>query len=765
VRQASWNEIFAARQAPLSITTEVPGEPQGWRRLLWWEDLVTFGLLTVLFLTVIAAIQQANWVDDMPSLYPVAFLGLVMGALLARVRWPEGFIHLLALPIGLGAVLLQILVLIPGDTPLDRCEVMVQRMGDWFGAAFNNGISNDSLPVIILVVTLSWLGAYLSAWAVFRWQNAWLALGPGSAALVTNASLQIGEFSLAAVIFLFGGALLVTRLHLLRRAKAWRDDGTPYPPLLSLSVLHATFWFALALLGIAWLMPQADESEPLDALWERTTAPIEERTASFARLFVAVNTENVRIHGFGETMAFHGDIELSDALIMEVVARLKEDQPTFLRAKAYDVYGPNGWTLSDGGLNIELDPREITDTDDEVSLRESISITITSSGRTGGIIITPGQPRRVDLDSRVRTNTRDMADIIALVSQRRLHDGDTYESTGSVSTASETALRNAGEDYPDWTERYTELPRSSAMTRIGNRARDVAGDAGTPYDQALAMESYLRDNYQYDLTAPSAPPGTDAIAYFLFESQRGYFDYHASAMVVMLRSLGVPSRLAVGYVLDETQRPEGGDSFRVTEKAAYAWPEVYFPGLGWVEFNPTPDRQTFTRPNNEPAADPAEPEPADPLTDPFAGDLGQFPTDGTSGAAGAVASGASDRVMWIVIGALATIAALIAAGAGAVSYAWLRGLSGLAAPARLWAQTVRLASWARVAPEPAQTPQEYARSLRGQVPGADGVDELADAYVRHQYGRQDLDDADGSRLERAWRSVRGSLLRRLFRLS
>ncbi|MEX1255141.1 MAG: transglutaminase domain-containing protein [Dehalococcoidia bacterium] len=763
MRQASWNEIFAARHEPLALAADVPEEPRGWRRLLWWEDLVTFGLLTVLFLTVIAAIQRADWVDDMPSLYPVAFLGLLMGALLARVRWPEGFIHLVALPVGLGAVLLQVLRLLPGDTPLDRCEVMVQRMGDWFGAAFNNGISNDSLPVIILVVTLSWLGAYLSAWAVFRWQNAWLALAPGSAALVTNASLQIGEFSLAVVIFLFGAALLVTRLHLLQRAKAWRDDGTPYPPLLSLSVLHATFWLALALLAVAWVMPQANESAPLDALWQRTTAPIEERTASFARLFVAVNTENVRIHSFGETMPFHGDIDLSDALIMEVVARLKEDQPAFLRAKAYDVYGPSGWTLSDEGLNIRLERSEITDTNADVSLRELRSVLIQSAGRTGGILLTQGQPWSVDLGSRVRTNTEEMDDIIALISQRRLHEGDTYETTGSVSTASELALRNAGEDYPDWTERYTQLP-DDRSDRVSDLADRVAGAADTPYDQALAIETHLRDNYQYDLAVPNAPPGQDAIEYFLFNSRRGYFDYHASAMVVLLRELGIPSRLAVGYVLDEGQRSQDGGSYRVTERAAYAWPEVYFPGLGWVEFNPTPDRGTFTRPTSEASSEPEAPDPIDFPPNPFAGDVGGFPTDDGSDAAGAVASGASGRAMWVLIGVLAGVAALVSAGTAGLSYAWLRGLAGLPAPARLWGQTVRLAAWARVPPEPAQTPQEYARSLQSQVPGMEGVSELADAYVRQQYGQRDVDDDERPGLERAWRSVRRSLVRRLLRL-
>ena len=227
MRQASWDEMFAPRTEPLEQGPEVPREPQGWRRLLWWEDLLTFGLLCGVFLTVINAIARANWVNDMPSLYPIAVLGLVMAAVMARLRWPEGFIHLLALPLGAAAVLGQILFVVPGPDPVARFQTLTTRMGDWFHAAFTGGISNDSLPFIVSVVALSWLAAYLSSWAIFRWQSAWLALLPGGWALLVNISYLPGQFSFTFVVYLFGGALLVTRLHLMQRASEWRERDTP----------------------------------------------------------------------------------------------------------------------------------------------------------------------------------------------------------------------------------------------------------------------------------------------------------------------------------------------------------------------------------------------------------------------------------------------------------------------------------------------------------------------------------------------------------
>jgi hypothetical protein len=107
---------------------------------------------------------------------------------------------------------------------------------------------------------------------------------------------------------------------------------------------------------------------------------------------------------------------------------------------------------------------------------------------------------------------------------------------------------------------------------------------------------------------------------------------------------------------------------------------------------------------------------------------------------------------------------IVASMAGGLRFAWVRGLAGLEPPARLWGQTVRLASWSRMPPAETQTPREYARDLRERVTGLDDVDTLADAYVRHRFGRQQPDEAERARLEGAWRAVRTGLLRRLLRL-
>ena len=168
-----------------------------------------------------------------------------------------------------------------------------------------------------------------------------------------------------------------------------------------------------------------------------------------------------------------------------------------------------------------------------------------------------------------------------------------------------TQLREAGTDYPAWvTERYLQLPEDFSP-RIRDLATEITAEAETPYDKAGAITRYLRDNIEYAETIPAAPRNADVLEWVLFENKQGYCVYYATAQILMLRSLGIPARMAVGFAQGEGIA--GGDNlapeeelapgtFTVRKKNAHAWPEVYFPGIGWVEFEPTGNQDPLTRP-------------------------------------------------------------------------------------------------------------------------------------------------------------------------
>jgi hypothetical protein len=154
-------------------------------------------------------------------------------------------------------------------------------------------------------------------------------------------------------------------------------------------------------------------------------------------------------------------------------------------------------------------------------------------------------------------------------------------------------LRQAGSVYPDWVlARYLALP-DSLPDRVTELALDLTATQPTPYDRAVAIEAYLRTTYSYTLDLPDPPAGRDLVDHFLFELKVGYCDYYASAMTVLARSAGLPARLVTGYV-GGTWVPEQGHLV-VTQADAHSWVEIYFPGYGWIEFEPTSARSLFER--------------------------------------------------------------------------------------------------------------------------------------------------------------------------
>ena len=131
---------------------------------------------------------------------------------------------------------------------------------------------------------------------------------------------------------------------------------------------------------------------------------------------------------------------------------------------------------------------------------------------------------------------------------------------------------------------YLELPTSTSARTIA-LADDLAQPGRSTYDTVLAYEGWIGANTAYDLNAPVPEPGTNAVDDFLFESQRGFCEQIASALTMMLRSQGVPARLATGYLPGERDRVSG--VWKVRARDAHAWVEVWFPETGWQAFDPT----------------------------------------------------------------------------------------------------------------------------------------------------------------------------------
>jgi transglutaminase-like putative cysteine protease len=159
-----------------------------------------------------------------------------------------------------------------------------------------------------------------------------------------------------------------------------------------------------------------------------------------------------------------------------------------------------------------------------------------------------------------------------------------YEGFSLLPAMNVPRLRAASTNYPEEIrDTYLQLPKLDP--RIAELAKQVTARSQTPFDKTITLENYLRSRYTYTLTL-TGKPGDDPLAHFLFETRAGHCEYFASAMAIMLRTLGIPTREVNGFLPGEYN--DLGEDYIVRASDAHSWVEVYFPGTGWMTFDPTP---------------------------------------------------------------------------------------------------------------------------------------------------------------------------------
>ena len=740
---------FGSRSLRDLLAEADPRSVSVWR---FWEDWISFALLAVAQFSVASSIARANWVNEMPALTVAAAIGLVIGSLLARLdRRPwSSFLGGIALGVATATAMVMHTMELsdpfaPGLGIATRWGDLWGRMADWLIALVTGGVSTDPLPFVLLLVVAVWLVPYLAGWAVFRWRNAWLALLPGGFALLTNISYLPGKPSLEFVVFLFAAILLFTRIHLLRTVQGWQGRAIAMPRWLSLQVLHAGGWVAAALILAAWIVPVGDGWEPAAGAWSTAIRPITDRIAPLGQMFIGIDGKRGQlVHQFEGSLPLQGSVKLDEETMYIVSAEL--GSLAYLRSNVFDRYERGGWRLSETDLvdlpAITVEAARFGTPATRAQQRRLVAVEVqVESPLSDRRLLSVGEPLATDVDAEFLTGSSE-SDVIGLRPDDRVESGDSYISVGSISVAGVDDLLGAGAEYPEWVrERYLQLP-DSLPDRVGELAAEITSGEDAPYLAAFRIERYLRENYGFSLKISDPPPRRDPVDWFLFESREGYFDHHASAMVVLLRTLGIPSRIAVGFALDETSFSPQSEAYVLSEADSWAWPEVYFPGYGWVEFNPAPVRELVSRTRGsllglEGATSSLEDEIA-------ALELAELLEESLAPAGFSLdranAGDAGGGLRWAPLGAIAGwLIAILGAGAALMLIGrgiWAFPDRGLSPATARWAKVQRISGWAGISAPANRTPIEAAGELRRDLETEEPVELLADAFTRERYGER-----------------------------
>ncbi len=266
----------------------------------------------------------------------------------------------------------------------------------------------------------------------------------------------------------------------------------------------------------------------------------------------------------------------------------------YWRSVTYDAYNGREWTSSFAdGLSYDANERLMTlPAQGYQIVHQEVEKASASNDR----LYWTGSLARVDkpFEASWRTEPSSFRDPLLTADMLgALTNRQSYSADSIIPILSETQLRSSSTTYPtEIGERYLALPEV-VSPRVRQLANELTLGIKNPYDKARAIESYLR-TFPYELDVPPPPEGSEIADYFLFELKTGYCDYYATSMIVLARAAGLPARLVIGYSTGEYDRASG--AYVVRELHAPSWVEVYFAGIGWVEFEPTASRPLITWP-------------------------------------------------------------------------------------------------------------------------------------------------------------------------
>jgi transglutaminase-like putative cysteine protease len=750
------------------------------------EKLATLALLCLLLTAAAASVTSVLSGPDWGSLWTSLLLGLLIGWALAVFRQPAwrsawivmtaGLIYSVLYTGGLGgqaaAVLTAYMRLAVNNVATHQLilsdwihlarvlgsffasiGVISDRVQDWVVALATGQSFFDPVAAALVWGFLIWIVAAWAGWVVEARQNALVAISP--AVLLSAGTLSYGRRDSLAVYLMLGMVLiLLATVQHDRRELGWEKAGIAYPAKKGRQIGSAAVLSAVVLVLFSAFVSWISLQRIVDWLsLQRNLSPLEQSgLAKSLGMIPAVTAspdtfQAVRSPGLPRELLIGSGPELSKRLVMTVAlsnpASFPEGGqplPIYWRSFTYDIYTGHGWRTSQTQTSVyqASRPLQADHAADHILVYQEVNPVETASGT----IYADGELVSVNLQAEAAWRSSD--DLFGIQSD----GGGSYEARSLVPLIDAPALRSAGQKYPAWVmQRYLALP-PEVPARVKDLAIRLTASEPTPYDRAKAIERYLR-TYPYTLDVPRPPSDQDLVDYFLFGLGKGYCDYYASAMVVLSRAAGIPARLAIGYASGTYNL--NSKRFVVSEADAHSWVEVYFPGIGWMPFEPTASRPALEASQQSIPATPV--------------------VTASAPKSPAVTSGQSTSWGWLLLLVALALSGVLFTAWTFFDYSRLSRLSELVVAVEIYRRMRRSGARFSVTLEPGDTPYEFATRLiaRLQELAHQGVtsaielrviqevEAITDRIVLASYRPSLSQTASGRPLSREWQTLKWQL--------
>ncbi len=755
---------------------ELPFAPQeGWLTLI---------ALVVLIGAVAVAVDDAVWVGLAPGSHetqtkflPVAaLLSVLLGAWLAKRTVQPMVAHTISALVG-GAFLLYAISGSISDAPnlIARLHDLNFSVSTFVRQVFVEDTRSTETSVFLLVMgALIWGAGYFASFNVFRRHRAAPGIVLAGVLMLINVSLTVHEQYGHVVVFVLAALLLVMRMNLFEQMGEWRSRGMNELGDISGSFLRNGAVMVALTIGASIVLAANASSAPLSNAWSSFDDQLLDLGYNVNRLLGGVSGA-----ARGPNVLFTPSQTIRDfwQSSTEVVftATVNNGEARRWRGAVYDSFDGQQWQQLDRQSQVVDTGDDLLAASEEPAAAgngwDDISVTVTPADYGGDVFVAPADPVTVDQPAELVTNGANGTFASAKLSYG-IQEGVPYtvdsvvRRTAGSGAITASDLAASGTNYPDWISRYLDIRPGSVGDLVATTAHDIYSrlpvDRRDPYHVAAAVQDFLysKGGFSYDTDLRGLCNTNQKVDCFL-TIKKGYCEYFASTMVMLLRELGIPARYAVGYLPGQEQ---SDGSWVVERSASHAWVEVYFPNHGWLEFDPTPGNSVNGQAPTHLAEGvpvvagspaPGSPEPA------------QQDQECADKFSRACLAGAQPDVPPVSptppspdLALIIALAAILLVGSGLAFAAFMIRRVPSSEPELAFRGLSRLASRLGYGPKPSQTPYEFADRLGALVPVASGdVHLIATAKVEATYARRRPEAGTLSMIGAAYRRARLGLLR------
>ncbi len=712
------------------------------------EGWLVLVLLAVAVYCVVFSISQLGWVGNTFILNWSATVGLVVGLMVAKIeKFPQVILHMAACLVG-HWLSIWLVSSFAWHVPW---TLLIAKIGAIITDPTNSGRSD--MVFLFYLSFLSFFLGHFGAWLIYRAHLPWLVAIVYASILLINLSYVPHDLSSVIAIQVTALILLIARAQLAAKLLQWKSEGlyTDRTWLRGITLRFTQFASVMVLLTlvISWLLPVLGQPSAGETFWNELNNVWNnalQGNIQWQDPAAALQPYQPSTNFFSDHLTISGSVHLPTGEVLSYTSTATT--PQYLAGFSFDHFDGHTWTSLANVNSSEYTANHLLPTDETTASKEvKTSVTIVQPpDETKHFVFGPPQPSAFSMSTVIYGTPL----VSAWAQEDALRKGEEYVVTSSILTASSSKLAaiplpqndpnhiwKQDTNYTPLQLYYTQVP-TNLSPQVSQTAQQWTRGATSAYHALQMLVTHLSDATQFTYSQDNSmiPSNVDAISWLL-QTHRGYCTYYATAMTIMARQLGIPARMMNGFsqghfdTLSKVWVVDGND--------AHSWVQAFFPGLGWLNFDPTPgynlsgNGTTSLRPTTTPVPT-ATAHPTQPKSTPPAKNKTTSPSPLSVSGNGSTANTNGAENMLFDLSMVALLCSVVIFLLAMARY-WWRSLYAESTfiAATFW-RLCRIASWVGLSPRRWQTPYEYSRILCQRMPQeAPSLWRLTELFVRERW--------------------------------